>query len=151
MCLIFLNFSQHKEPREVHMFVDLFLQEVCCFIDFSGLLSWVMFGGCIRICQIYLIWHSYKLQSWQLVDSLCGHSPSYWEKGKKTTYFYFVLASWKQLEQRQSRSYLMEYFASIVALKAMEALLPPAAIHYGMTKWVGQTPIGPGVNFLKNT
>jgi hypothetical protein len=44
MCLIFLNFSQHKEPREVHMFVDLFLQEVCCFIDFSGLLSWVMFG-----------------------------------------------------------------------------------------------------------
>jgi hypothetical protein len=56
------------------------------------------------------------------------------KKGKKTTYFYFVLASWKQLEQRQSRSYLMEYFASIVALKAMEALLPPAAIHYGMTK-----------------
>jgi hypothetical protein len=57
--------------------------------------------------------------------------------GKKEilrTYFYFVLTSWKQKEQRQSRYYLMEYSASIVALKAMEALLPLAAIHYERTK-----------------
>jgi hypothetical protein len=45
----------------------------------------------------------------------------------------------------------MEYSASIVALKAMEALLPLAAIHYERTKWFGQTLIGPGVNFLKPT
>ena len=26
-------YSQHKEPREVHMFVDMFLQEVCIKIE----------------------------------------------------------------------------------------------------------------------
>lgn len=28
ICLLYLTFSQHKEPREVNMFVDFFLHEV---------------------------------------------------------------------------------------------------------------------------
>ena len=34
---LFLCFAQHKEPREVHMFVDLFLHEVGISVLFKSI------------------------------------------------------------------------------------------------------------------